>query len=499
MSAILYWWHTAILPSSAISSTHANTISAVTAGIVFHKKENVLSADVLMINLHTMKQSKPQFPIFVYALFLTVIAFVSCGEKNDEDTPEKTAKRTVLIYMCGENNLDTQHTYDPVTKMYMTYFASDSAEIVRGAKQLPDNVNLIVFADKKSKRQKPFIAKVDKDGMHITKQYKEEEYSIDKDFMTEVVKWTFAKYPAESYAMTFWGHGNGWIMMPENYTTTTSQKVKRKAYGTDTGSDNADGGDGYEKHINIPQLAEVLSQAPHLDYVFFDCCQMMSAEVVYELRNVCDYIIGSPAEIPGFGAPYEYVVPAFFLPKDEVGRAIIDNYIIHSDFSEYGGQPLSAVKTKNMENLLTVTKNCIDTVMVHYPYPNNIPLYDIIYYGRNPLSASLPIFYDLRNVMRKYLSEKDFEQWDNVFQQTVVYSIHPKDITETKREDWMSSELSITHFHQFKMNDENYGGLSIFIPQTYYSDVSYRYLNPNVSIKALEWSKTIDWTQYNWE
>ena len=417
--------------------------------------------------------------------------FISCGDDNNEDDPETKRNRTVLIFMCAENNLGTD------------FFVSDSTEIVKGAANLPDNVNLIVYADRSSKAVKPFIAKVEKDGMHIVKQYKDDWYSTDKDVMSDIISWTFSKYPADSYAMTFWGHGNGWIMVPNDNTTNPSTKAnaRRKAYGWDTGRDNPDGGDGNEKYINIPELAEVLSKTQHLDYIFFDCCQMMCAEVAYELRNVCDYIIGSPAEIPGCGAPYEYVVPDLFLTKDNVGKAIVDDYIKYTRFANFDadGVPLSVVKTSNMESLLHATQSAIDTVMVHYQYPNNLPVYDIIFYGINSHSANQAIYYDLRHAMRKYLSQNDFNTWDKTFQQTVVYSVHPRDIKETGYTDWLSSQLKNSHFKQFKMNDDNYGGLSMFIPQTYYSNVDSKYLNPNVSIKALEWNKAIDWTKFGWE
>ena len=414
--------------------------------------------------------------------------FSSCGDNDAPDTPESKAARTVLIYMCAENNLNSP------------FYTNDSTEIVRGAANLPDNVNLIVYADRSSKSIKPFIAKVDKDGMHIVKSYKEDWYSTDKKNMSEIIQWTFSKYPADSYAMTFWGHGNGWIVMHDKYTSKA--KARRKAYGCDTGNDNPDGGDGPEKYINIPELAEVLSQTQHLDYIFFDCCQMMCAEVAYELRNVCDYIIGSPAEIPGYGAPYDKVIPDLFHAKDNVGQAIADDYIKYYDFSlhDVNGLPLSVVKTSNMENLLHATQSAIDTVMTHYQYPNNLPVYDIIYYGTNKAAAKNPIYYDLRHVMRKYLSKEDFDTWDNTFKQAVVYSVHPKDISETNKADWFSVEISDYYFSKFKMNDDNYGGLSMFIPQTYYSNVdSKNYLNPNVSIKAFQWNKAIDWTKYGWE
>ena len=50
--------------------------------------------------------------------------FSSCGDNDDPDSPEATAKRTVLVYMCAENNLS-----DDIPNFYK----SDSAEIVRGA------------------------------------------------------------------------------------------------------------------------------------------------------------------------------------------------------------------------------------------------------------------------------------------------------------------------------------------------------------------------------
>ena len=102
--------------------------------------------------------------------------------------------------------------------------------------------------------------------------------------------------------------------------------------------------------------------------------------------------------------------------------------------------------------------------------------------------------------MRKYLSDSDFTTWDNTFKQAVVYSVHPKDIKETGKCDWLSTQLYSSHFNKFLMNDDNYGGLSMFIPQTYYSNVdSKKFLNPNVSIKAFQWNKGIDWTKFGWE
>ena len=47
----------------------------------------------------------------------------SCGD-DDPDTPARKAQRTVLVYMCAENNLSSYQYYD-------------SIEIVKGAANLP--------------------------------------------------------------------------------------------------------------------------------------------------------------------------------------------------------------------------------------------------------------------------------------------------------------------------------------------------------------------------
>ena len=52
---------------------------------------------------------------------------------------------------------------------------------------------------------------------------------------------------------------------------------------------------------------------------------MMTAEVGYELRDVTSYLIGSPSEIPGYGAPYDVIIPQLFKNGRELYRGIIEH------------------------------------------------------------------------------------------------------------------------------------------------------------------------------
>lgn len=418
-------------------------------------------------------------------ILLTVFTLcITTACHHDDNDKEKTlAKRTVLIYMCAENDLDQY-----------SFFEDNYRDMITGAKYLADDQNLIIFADRKDEDEKPFIAKCDKNGITKVKIYPEDFYCTDKEKMQEVMSWVAKNYPAESYALTLWGHANGWIQMSDAFTKSTSTlKQIAKAYGGDSGQDHPNGSDG-NKFINIQDLDEAIAASfPKLDFIFFDCCQAICAEVAYEMRNTARYLIGSPAEIPAKGAPYAKVVTDFFLAKDEVGPAIVDDYI---GSLTVRGLPLSVIDTDRMNDFAEATATALSTFMPNYAYPSELDLTGLIYYGKNDYVGNCPCFYDIRNIMRKYLSSEDFKKWDEVLQKTVVYSSYPGDDKQKKLTNWATQEQIA--FTTFQMNEANYGGISLFVPQNYYQWVSGTILNSNKSIFRMSWTNVVDWSKWGW-
>lgn len=398
---------------------------------------------------------------------------ISCSGDSD-DTPV-TMRRTVLIYMSSENNLDSQN-----------FLGGDLNEIIRGAKALPNDVNLLVYVDRLSTKEKPYIARYDSEGKHIVKQYDTDFYSSNPDNMKNVMQWVFNNYRAESYGLVFWGHGDGWIIKPP-YEAFAK---KAYSYGHDSGTDHNGTG---AKWININTLNEVLATLPHLDYIFFDCCYMQCVEVAYELRNNCDYIIASPAEIPGSGAPYHMMLPKLFAEKSIVGKSIVDTYINYTDFGNVSGLPMSVVKTSNMEAFAQTTKNAVNSIMENYTKATDISISGLIYYYLDYLSSEAPMMIDMRDFMKHYLSASEFATWDNALRQTITYSVHPDDIHKTGKDDWLTS--TYMNFYDFYLTDENYGGISMFIPQTVYSYVLFPNIDPNDSYYVLQWAKVVDWSK----
>lgn len=412
---------------------------------------------------------KKSLLFFLSILLLLPVLVISCSKDENNDEPVQK-RRTMLIFMSGENNLSE-----------LNYLSNDLKEIRIGASTLPDDVNLIVYVDPKSKTERPYISQFNSKGETRLRTYSEDFYSCDPENMKEIMQWVFSNYPAKSYALSLWGHADGWVMK-----SSYDSYAKSLSYGADLGVDHNGSG---MKWINITTLNDVLATLPHLDYIFFDCCFMQCVEVAYELRNRCDYIIASPVEIPGDGAPYKTVVPQMFAEKDKVGKAIVDAYIAGSDFGNAAGLPLSVVNTGSLEAFAHATKTALTTIMNNYGDSDELNLNGLLYYYRSYLSNENPMMFDMRNFMRKYLSPSDFATWDNVLSQTVIYSVHPEDIRDTNCYDWQTSQD--INFYDFVMNDDNYGGISMFIPQKKYNKVEFPVINPNNSIFETQWGNAV--------
>lgn len=439
------------------------------------------------INYNMMKN----FVKFAIALFFIPFFLFSCESDNEEsgDDPVDIYDRTVIIYMAAENDLNS-------------HWSNDYEEIVRGAKNLSIYQNLIVYVDRKSTSEKPYIAKISADGAKKVRQFDKDSYACDPAVMKDVINWTINKYPSKSYGIVFWGHsdGTGWYMQDTN-RSYSKQNIISFSSGEDDNSDSIipltrafmfDNGtdlNSYAKWMNIPTFGKTLSELPHFDFIFFDVCSMMTTEVLYEIRNSCDYVIGSPSEVPGCGAPYDYVVSDLFLPMDQLGAAIINDYANKNAFAAGEGVPMSVVKTRNMEALARATSDALKKFKTDFTYPKEPSINGCIYYYAGDLSLSRPMMVDLRDFMLKNLSENDFKTWETVFKATVVNSLHPA-------KKWLT--IYQINFDNFKMTDENFGGLSFFVPQAVYSQNKVRE-SPNIQTKYLELSKIIDWSKWGWD
>lgn len=368
--------------------------------------------------------------------------------------------KTVLIYMAGRNDLSEE-------------LGDDLREMKINSKFLRPNDNLVVFVRNKQSTM-PWVACIRNgeltDSVSVSdigiRSSDGENRASDPAVMEGVLHYAFSHYPAASgnYGLVIEGHGSGWLMKKD---------VKRnlsRAAAVDWGNSNDDSDDRW---INIPDLAAILKGVPHMKFIMTDCCNMMCLENLYELRSVCDYMIGSPAEIPVHGAPYNRIVTDMFA-DGKFYTNIVDKY-----FSSVKGKlPLVAVKTSKMENVAQATRTALKAVNdeIGDGYPD---MKGIIHYyhtdNDREFHPEFNIFYDAGDFIRTYAPADIYQQWRQVLDQAVV---------ERRMAPSWATNKGWQKYSDFTVTEEKFHGVSMFVAQ----DPSRGdYAKYNEDIKKMEW------------
>lgn len=434
------------------------------------------------------------FFTFVSALLL----FVSCSSDDETSYTDTKVSRAVMIYMAGENNLTHYNGYRALQ--------TDLAEIVEGSKKLTNNQRLFVFVDSlgtnSQRRGKPYIIEVHGGKTTLMKQYDSEFYSCDPDKFREVISWMTTNIKADGFGLVLWGHATGWLVEPDTIVSSS-----HRAYGGDTNGDVNGDTSGYldtkdSRWMNITQMAQALTGLPKFDYIFNDCCNMMCAEVGYELRNVTNYLIGSPAEIPGYGAPYDLIIPELYKNGSSLYKGIIDTYYNYylEAYKNYGSSlsgysvPLSVIDTKYIADLATATRNILSEFTDGYPTAPSAPDQSgvAMYQGYDS-----PVLYDMRAFIKKHVSASSFQQWDKAYQTAVPY--YRMSMKWMTIYDGFRGSFNLWGaMDSFDQDASLYGCVSMFIPQdmtTYYTG-HYAY---NKTANNFEWNRIMNWSQFGWE
>ena len=295
------------------------------------------------------------------------------------------------------------------------------------------------------------------------------------------------------YGLVLWGHANGWVIEKDSIATSNAQ-APRRAYGVDSGN-NTQVRTG--KWMNIPTLRKALEDVGITwTFIFADCCNMANVETAYELRRLTSYLIGSPAEIPGFGAPYQTVVKDLFIHDDkELYAQLIEDYYAQLDDIN-GHTPLTAIDTRKTELLAQATRPLLQQVsdFLRHPAATQGMIY---YYAWDRRYDREKTLYDMNDVMRTALGgdNPEYLAWKAVFDQTVYSKMSTL---------WYGNTIYISDFvetkggeNRFKHGNESYGGMSMFFPMEKYNDaaMSHPY---NESIKKMGWYYAVGWSEAGW-
>jgi len=404
---------------------------------------------------------------------LTVITvttvLVACNHNDEPDPVQEEDLRTVLVYIAADNSL-TSFAADDIAEMVSGFAAVDA-----------DKNNLLVYVDTQS--AKPLLYQITKDSKgavvkNILHEY-EEQNSVYPTVMAEVYNRVFSAFPAKSYGLVLWSHGDGWLPSPSNISAS---KASTRWFGQDGTS-----------YMDISSLNTALNSAPHFDFILFDACFMQSVEVAYELKDRADYFIGAPNEIPGPGAYYTELVPAMFSQAKDLASTVAHGYYDYYA-AKYTGQlgsnenwtmgvTVSVLKSSEVQALATATAAILPKYITNGSAINVSSIYSY-----DPRSTYF--YYDLKDLIKSLVASDDqtlFSAWSDAFELAVP--VH------------LTTDKTYSSFINGMVSMAGSSGLSSYVPRsgTYlYDGHLYSYVSLNTFYHSYAWYSAAGWSNTGW-
>lgn len=381
----------------------------------------------------------------MYTMFI-LLSMTSCRWYNAED--DIVYDRTVLVYMAADNNLSS-------------FLQEDIDEMLNAADEIPTNCRLIIYVDD---ADLPRILSVEQqDGRRpvskLQHQYTIEHNSGDTETLHLAMEWVIENSPSESYGLVMWSHGSSWI---------PAKAPIQRAACLDSNSDS---------WMEMEDIADVLEQSPRFEFIMFDACFMQAIEVAYELRKIANYIISSPAEIPGPGAPYNRMIaPMFSFPIDT--EELVDAYYLGYREDEQYGVCLSAIDCSHLDALATTTAEMVVKYASKETEINtdSIQRYNTVDYNQHPE------YYDMNGYMARLITDEyDYAYWKSAFDKAVPH--------KRTTSQWYSMYTN----KREHVDIENYGGISCYIPKDKSTHTTY-----NENFRSTAWYKVSGWELVGW-
>lgn len=277
-----------------------------------------------------------KFLRYIFIVLLPIILF-ACKDKEDE--PQGEDSRAVLVYMVSDNNLGTSR-YDLMDINEMRE-AVDAGALAKGQR-------LIVYNDGRGRA--PVMFEVRRGRLDTLLTYPENTVSVNPAQLASVIRDFNNISSAPSRGIIFWSHGTGWLQ-------DGLDSSRQRSFGYQNGTT-----------MNITGLADGLT-AGKWDWVYFDCCYMMSVETLYELRHTAPLFVGSVTELPSKGMPYQLNLKYFFARPDADMEGASASTFAYYDAQEGSARTctMSVVRASELDELAAATRAVYETVTPGIP------------------------------------------------------------------------------------------------------------------------------------
>jgi hypothetical protein len=211
--------------------------------------------------------ARVQFFFFKEGSYRVVLTYKETSEEVFFDV--KQASWLVLCWFGADNNLSEYVSYD-----------------LEEMKSAAKDVAVIAFVDQEG-AVKDGIYALSNDGMFVrVEPFNETDSGSGTNLCYFVNK--YGACDAYKKALILWNHGSAW----DDTDPYTPKGISYDDQGRD--------------FLTILELKNALEDT-HWDVLGFDACLMGSVEVLYELKDLADYFLASPGEIPSSGWDYRFL------------------------------------------------------------------------------------------------------------------------------------------------------------------------------------------------
>ncbi len=318
--------------------------------------------------------------IRITAVFITLFALSGCGDSSD-NTEDTQAKWTLMVYMSGDNDLE-EYVVKDLEEELAVLGSNEEVQVIA----LADRMS---YADDETETDEntdwtdTLLFHVTK-NMTATKDNAVENWGemnmADPETLVKFVEWTKENYPADHYAVFFWGHGAGWRPWYNMYDETNDEDT-----------------------MDLDEMADAFDSIGHVDVVAFDACESQWIEAADAFKNNVDIMAASQEWIDWDGVDYAEVISALQDDPDmsaqDTGVKIAESIGVHD--SELTASAVSM--GSDMETLVSavdeLAKALVDGIDTYYPslvtaryatqhfsygydtdvWETNIDLYDAVY------------------------------------------------------------------------------------------------------------------------
>lgn len=303
----------------------------------------------------------------VLALLL-ILAFLLGYSPSIQYAEAEGVKWTIMVYMAADNDLEDMSLLD-FEEMAQVGSTEDVRIVVQydrktgGASTNPDWSTTKRFLVNESDEPLPAneIEDIGETGMN------------DPNTLIDFANWAMANFPADHYFLILWDHGLGWRGLVKDESNPSS-------------------------YLTTPELGTALEQivadngGRKLDIVGFDTCRT-TLELMYEIREYVDFIIGSEKDEDARGWAYDdFLQPLVENPSMtpiDLSEVVVDTFV-----QEYEGvSAYSAILSSVNASRIDILVQSLDDLLWD--------LYHFIpYYGEEIRAA--------RNATEKYeIDERD--------------------------------------------------------------------------------------------